>query len=75
MQDRTSKGLIDTLFDELESLKDGKSTAQHARAISSIASTICSVSRLEMEYARFVSKPRNAVGTDGLPRLALGSAA
>ena len=75
MQDRTSKGLIDTLFDELEGLKDGKSTAQHARAVSSVASTICSVSRLEMEYARFVSKPRNVVGAEGLPRLALGSAA
>ncbi len=73
--DRTSKGLIDILFDELASLVNGDSTPQHARAVSSVASTLCSVSRLEMDYSRFVSQPRTNAGEGGLTRLMMGSAA
>ena len=55
---RTSKGLASAMFEELELLREGKSTPQQARAKASIANTICTVSRLEMDYARFVAAAR-----------------
>jgi hypothetical protein len=70
---RTSKGLIDTLFDELDSLTAGKTTPQHARAVASVATTICSVSRLEMDYARFVAEPRSQIEDGGLTALPMGT--
>jgi len=57
--ERTSSGLAAAMFDELEALRNGASTPQQARAKASIANTICSISRLEMDYARFVSAERS----------------
>jgi hypothetical protein len=74
MSERTSKALIDALFDELDALKGGKSTPQQARAVSSIANTVCSVTRLEMDYARFVSDARSIEGQSGLKALPMGGA-
>ena len=59
--ERTSKGLAEVLFNELDNLRDGKSTPQQARSVASIANTICSISRLEMDYARFVSDARTEI--------------
>jgi hypothetical protein len=73
---RTSKGLVEALFDELDALKEGKSTPQNARAKASLANTICQVTRLEMEYARFVTDARAAkdqvAGAPALPALEMG---
>ena len=67
--DRTSKGLSQVLFEELELLRDGKSTPQQARAKASLASTICNITRLEMDFARFVANTRTkSIGAlDALP--------
>lgn len=54
--DKTSKGLASALFDELDELKAGNVTPQHARAFAHTAGTICAITRLEMDYARFVSE-------------------
>lgn len=70
MIERTSKGLANAMFDELESLNKGTSTPQNARAKSAIANTIISVSRLEMEYARFVSDSRSE--NNSLPSFSIG---
>lgn len=56
--DRTSKGLSDALFEELDALRDGQVTPQHAQSFASLAKTICGLSKLEMNYARFVSDAR-----------------
>lgn len=56
--DRTSAGLAAAMFEELEALREGASTPQQARAKASVANTICQISRLEMEYARFVADER-----------------
>ena len=56
--DRTSRGLAQAMFEELELLRSGESTPQQARAKSSIANTICTISRLEMDFARFVTSAR-----------------
>lgn len=69
--DRTSAGLASAMFDELDALNDGKSTPQQARAKASIANTIISVSRLEMEFARFVADSRTEVKNQ-LPALSIG---
>ena len=47
------------MFEELELLRNGESTPQQARAKASIANTICQISRLEMDHARFVAAVRN----------------
>ena len=55
---RTSRGLAQAMFEELELLRAGESTPQQARAKASIANTICTISRLEMDFARFVTSAR-----------------
>lgn len=56
--EKTSRGLASAMFEELEMLRAGKSTPQQARAKASIANTVCTISRLEMDFARFVSSAR-----------------
>lgn len=73
--ERTSKGLSNTLFDELEKLKRGDSTPQQSRSVAALANTICSVSRLEMDYARFVSMERAESVGEGLGSLPMGDKA
>ena len=55
---RTSKGLQDTLFDEIDNLRNGKTTPQSARTVASLANGIIQTARLEMDHARFISEPR-----------------
>ena len=56
MVEKTTKGLAGALFEELELLRQGKSSPQQAKAKVSIANSICSIARLEMEYSRFVEE-------------------
>lgn len=70
---QTSKGLTDVLFGELEALTNGESTPQQARATASLAKTICEVTRLEMDHARFVSSVRSSEAGEGLKELKMGS--
>lgn len=60
---RTSKGLQDTLFDEIDSLRDGTTTPQSARTVASLASGIIQTARLEMDHARFISEQRGDNGS------------
>lgn len=71
---RTSRALSETVFEELEQLRNGGSTPQKARAVSSLANTICLITRLEMDYARFVSKERSDEGNESLKALPMGQA-
>lgn len=71
--ERTSKGLSNTLFNELEKLRSGESTPQQSRSVAALANTICAVSRLEMDYARFVSLERAESVGSGLSSLPMGS--
>ena len=56
--ERNTRGLANTMYEELELLRDGKSTPQNARATASLANAICSMTRLEMDFARFVADAR-----------------
>jgi len=70
---RTSHGLQEHIFQQLDRLEQGKTTPQHARSVAALANTAISLARLEMEYARFVTDQR----TDGhsLPALPMGGTA
>ena len=69
---RNSRGLTNAMFDELDALKRGESTPQMASAKSRIANTICQVTRLEMDFARFVSDSRASDDENGLRALPMG---
>ena len=70
--DKTSRGLANAMFEELELLRSGKSTPQQARAKASIANTICAISRLEMDYARFVAAARAEPDEHAMKALPMG---
>jgi len=70
--EKTSRGLAKAMFEELELLRSGESTPQQARAKASIANTICTISRLEMDYARFVTAVRSDDKQDGMKALPMG---
>ena len=69
---RNSRGLAQAMFEELDLLRGGKSTPQQARAKASIANTICTISRLEMDFARFVSSARAEAEGEAMKALPMG---
>ena len=75
---RSSKGLQDTLFDEIDRLRNGKTTPQSARTVASLAGGIIQTARLEMDHARFISEARagdGAIEDDNRTKaISLGSA-
>lgn len=70
--ERTSAGLAGAMFDELEALIEGRSNPQTTRAKAAVANTICSISRLEMDFARFVSDQQSKGDAKALPSLPMG---
>lgn len=69
---RTSSGLRDALFDELESLRSGKTDNRRAVAVAALAVTIVKTVRMELEFARVL--PSKGAGASNVPpRLNLGS--
>lgn len=50
--ERTSAGLRDALFDAIERVRDGEMDATEAKAISALASQICSTVDLEIKVAK-----------------------
>lgn len=50
---RSSKGLVDLLFDAIDQLNNKKIDAEHARAVSHTAKSIVAVASLELEFRRF----------------------
>lgn len=69
--ERTTRGLASAMFEELDLLRAGESTPQQARAKASIANTVCTVARLEMDYARFVVSARAAEEDNALKAIPL----
>ncbi len=69
MQKRTSERTSDVLkgamWDELEALTRGESTPQNARAKAALSSQICAITRLEMDFSRFVIDARAVDGRLG----------
>lgn len=70
--DRTSSGLKSVLFEVLDDLRNGRTTAQKAGAAASIVGQIVNVSKLEIAYQRFVDAGDDAQsGKAAIPNLKL----
>jgi hypothetical protein len=72
--ERTSRGLAQAMFEELDLLRNGESTPQQARAKASVANTVCALSRVEMDFSRFVTENHKTIENDasGLKALPMG---
>jgi len=66
---KTTQDLRDTLFSQLDDLVTGKITPQQAKATSGLASQIISLSKLELDAARFISNSEN--GTKEIKKLGM----
>ena len=51
--ERSTDGLRVALFEELDALRAGKTTAQKSSALARLAATIVSTTKLDIEYQRF----------------------
>ncbi len=51
---RTSEGLRDALFDEIDLMREGKSNPQRASAVARLSCQITNTVRLELDYQRQV---------------------
>jgi hypothetical protein len=52
---RSSVGIRDMLFDELDLLRSGKSSPQRANSITKTTSVILDAAELELNYAKFLN--------------------
>jgi len=57
---RTSQGLRDLLFDEIQSLRDGTSDAQRARSVAALADSILKSVSVELDYQKYAGDAKNA---------------
>lgn len=52
--ERTSGGLRNCLFDEIDGVRDGSSTPARARAVSSLVNTTLKSVMMEIEFQKYV---------------------
>lgn len=60
---RTSAGLRDAIFDELDALRQGTTNPTKANAVAKLATTIVETVRMEIEVARHADALRKGMGT------------
>jgi hypothetical protein len=71
---RTSAGLRDALFDELDGLRDGSVNATQANATAKIAGSIVDTVNMEMAAHKILSKhPQQQLTDSKLPSISLGT--
>lgn len=66
--ERTSGGLRDALFDEIDSLRNGTSNAARARSMAMICNTILQSVTAEIEYHKYVA---DATKSDSIAKLGM----
>lgn len=64
--ERTSLGLRNALFDELDRLKAGETTAQKASATAKLAGQIINSVKIEIDYHRTVEGVLNSKTADAI---------
>ena len=72
--ERTSRGLRNALFEQLDLLRSGEVTPTQARAVASIATQILNSARLEIDMHRYVANnvsKENTTDLAVLPQVAL----
>jgi len=65
---RSSEGLRDTLFEEMDMLRAGHSTPLRASAVSKIAAQVIEAARLDLDFMRATSASKRA----SIPKVRLG---
>jgi len=60
---RSSQGLREMLFDELDNIRNGKSNPQRANAITKASAVILDSAKLEVQYAKFMNELGNGKNT------------
>jgi hypothetical protein len=68
--DRSTGGLVDALFEELDGMKAGTVNPSRANAVAKLAGTILDTKRLEMEAERHLE--RSATASTALPQTTPG---
>lgn len=64
---RTSAGLRDALFDEIDGMRAGTSNPTRANAISRLTSGVVEIVHMEMEVERFIGQTTRRVEAQMLP--------
>ena len=72
---RSTKGLRDALFDEMDALREGKTTPHISSAMSKLAVQIINSVRLEIEYQKHVASTPEHDTALNLSPILLGRAA
>lgn len=72
---RTTKGLRDILFDEIEQLRAGDGDAQRAMAVANLAKQIINIAKVELDFVKEASRQHEKGGSLELGNMQLGSAA
>jgi hypothetical protein len=73
--DRTSSGLRNALFDEIDSLRSGASNPARARSLAMLANTALKSVSVEIEFHRYVSDVSKLDGSAKIGILELGTPA
>lgn len=71
--ERTSCGLRNVLFDEIDSLREGTSNPARARSLALLANVALKSVEVEIEFHKYVSDVSKHSGTAKLGLLELGS--
>jgi len=71
--DRSSLGLRNVLFEEIDSLRNGNSNPARARALSLLANTVLKSVEIEIEFHKYVSDVSIKDGSVKLGNLDLGT--
>jgi hypothetical protein len=61
---RSTRGLTQLIFDEIELIRQGNSTPTRANAVAKMGNVIVETIRLEMEMERHAEKHRNPMNPD-----------
>lgn len=69
---RTSVGLRDALFDEIDSLREGSSNPARARSLAMLANTALKSVEVEIEFHKYVSDVSKNNGSAKIGYLQLG---
>lgn len=70
--ERTSVGLRNALFDEIDSLREGSSNAARARSLAMLANTALKSVEVEIEFHKYVSDIHKTDGAAKVGYLNLG---
>jgi hypothetical protein len=73
MTDRTSQGLRDALFNEIEGLQNGNVDPRRALAVANVARQIVNTVRVELDYAKEIASIKAKGGDANLGTLVLGT--